>query len=282
MTRIIERREVAPNVHRLIVEAPQIAEKVRPGQFVIVMPDEEGERVPISVAEWDAKAGSIVLFFLEVGVSTMKLARKEKGEDLYAVVGPLGRPATIGKFGTVVLGGGCYGIGAITAIAKAMKEAGNRVIAISEGRSRYLLYNQDTLRRFVDECLEATTDGSAGKKGKVQDVLRDFAKREKVDMAYFVGCTFMMMRCAETAKELGIKTLVALNSLMLDGTGMCGVCRVSVGGKTRFACVDGPEFDGHDVDWLELFQRKAIFVRDEVTAYQFHACRALRRHEGGD
>ncbi|HUL39012.1 MAG TPA: hypothetical protein VLU38_01860, partial [Methanomassiliicoccales archaeon] len=143
MNRIVERTEIAPNVHRMVIEAPQLAQKVKPGQFLIIMADHEGERIPISVADWDAAAGTVTIFFLEVGVSTMKLAQKNTGDDLHAVVGPLGNPAKIAKYGTVVIGGGCYGIGAITNIAKAMKAAGNKVIVITEARSKYLLYNQD-------------------------------------------------------------------------------------------------------------------------------------------
>ena len=283
MTKIIERVEVAPNVHRLVLEAPEIARKVRPGHFVIVMPTEEGERVPLSVAGWDTRSGTITIYFLEVGVSTMKLASKEAGDSVYALVGPLGRPASVGKVGTVILGAGCYGIGAITPIARALKEAGNRLIVISEGRSAYLLYNRDELRGYADEYLEATSDGSVGtSRGKVYDLIESVLSREKVDLAYFIGCTFMMMNCAEATRKSGTKTLVALNSLMLDGTGMCGVCRVSIGGKTKFACVDGPEFDGHQVDWLELFQRKSIYIPEEAMAYQYHKCRAFECKEGVD
>ena len=277
MNRIVERTEIAPNVHRMVIEAPQLAQKVKPGQFLIIMADHEGERIPISVADWDAAAGTVTIFFLEVGVSTMKLAQKNTGDDLHAVVGPLGNPAKIAKYGTVVIGGGCYGIGAITNIAKAMKAAGNKVIVITEARSKYLLYNQDALRGIADDYIEATSDGSTGIKGKVQDVVQYVMYREKIDLAYFIGCTFMMMNCSNATKGKGLRTLVALNTLMLDGTGMCGVCRVNVGGHIKFACVDGPEFDGHQVDWLGVFHRKSMYVQEELLAYQYHTCRALRK-----
>jgi ferredoxin--NADP+ reductase len=260
----------------MVIEAPLLAKKVQPGQFLIIMADEEGERIPISVADWDASAGTITIYFLEVGVSTMKLAQKNAGDGLYAVVGPLGRPAKLAKYGTVVMGGGCYGIGAITSIARALKEMGNRVIVITEARSKYLLYNREALRAIADEYIEATSDGSTGIKGKVQDVVQYVIYREKVDLAYFIGCTFMMMNCSNATKGKGLRTLVALNTLMLDGTGMCGVCRVNVGGQTKFACVDGPEFDGHQIDWLGVFHRKSMYLQEELLAYQYHSCRALR------
>jgi len=279
VNRIIERTELVPNVHKMVIEAPLLAKKVLPGHFLIIMADEEGERIPISVSDWDEKAGTVTIFFLEAGVSTMKLALKNAGDSLHAVVGPLGRPAKIGKYGTVLLGGGCYGIGAITSIARAMKAAGNKIIIITEARSKYLLYNQEVLRPLADNYIETTSDGSSGIKGKVQDVVQYITYQEKVDLAYFIGCTFMMMTCSNATRGKNLRTLVALNSLMLDGTGMCGVCRVTVGGQTKFACVDGPEFDGHQVDWLGVLQRKSMYLQEEMLAYQYHSCRALRPKE---
>ncbi len=275
MNKVIERTELVPNVHKMVIEAPLLSKKVKPGQFIIIMADEKGERIPISVGDWDEKAGTVTIFFLEAGVSTMKLAQKRAGDDLHAVVGPLGHPAKIGKYGTVVLGGGCYGIGGITSIARAMKAAGNKVIVIIEARSKYLLYNQEVLRQIADEYIETTSDGSSGIRGKVQDVVQYITNQKKVDLAYFIGCTFMMMNCSNATKGKHLKTMVSLNALMLDGTGMCGVCRVNIGGQTKFACVDGPEFDGHQVDWLQVFQRKSMYIQEEMLAYQYHTCRAL-------
>jgi len=275
MMRIVAKEEVVPNVHRMVIDAPLIARKVKPGNFIIVMPDEVGERIPLSVSDWDAEKGTVTVFFLEVGVSTMKMAQMSARDELYSVVGPLGKPATLQNWGTVFLGGGCYGIGAIYPIARALKQMGNRVVVAIEARSEYLLYNLEELGSVADELLLGTSDGSAGVKGKVWDIAGTVLERENVNAAYFVGCTFMMMNSSNATKDKGTKAFVALNALMLDGTGMCGCCRVSVDGQTKFACVDGPEFDGHKVDWEELFQRKGMYADKEVVAYQYHTCRAL-------
>jgi NAD(P)H-flavin reductase len=278
--KVLRNAVVVPNIHELVIEAPIIARKVKPGQFVIIIPDETGERVPFTVSDWDPEEGSVTIFFQEVGVSTMKLALMPEGVALASVVGPLGKPAEIGKFGTVLLGGGCYGIGAIYPIARALKEAGNKVIIAIEARSSYLLYNLDGLESVSDRLILCTTDGSSGTTGKVHDVVKMLAEQgEKVDRAHFIGCNFMLLMSCGATKELGIPTRVALNALMVDGTGMCGCCRVSVAGKTKFACVDGPEFDGHEVDWEELFQRNAQYVDDEAMAYQFLSYRGCRQDD---
>ena len=267
MKKIIAKREIVPNVHLLEIEAPLISQKAKAGQFVIVMPDEVGERVPFTISDWDAGRGTITLFFLEVGISTMKMARMSAGDELYAVVGPLGRPATIERYGTVVVGGGCYGIGGILPIARALKDAGNRVITVIEGRSKNLLYNQSALRAVSDVFMEGTSDNAHDEPGKVHAVVPELiASGEKIDAAYFIGCTFMMMLVSEATKEFGIPTMTALNPIMLDGTGMCGACRVTVGGKTVFACVTGPFLDGHQIDWEELMQRRGAYAREEVEA----------------
>lgn len=272
MNKILSIKEIVPNVHELIIEAPEIAAKAKPGQFAIVIPDDVGERIPINIADWSIRDGTVTMYFLEVGVSTMKLARKKAGESI-DFVGPLGKPATIGQYGTVFIGGGCYGIGAIYPIVKALKEAGNRVITVIEARSDYLLYNQKRLRKCSDKFIITTSDGSVGKKGKVKSMLSTLVENgEKIDMAYFVGCTFMMMISSLEANDYGIKSFVYLNPLMVDATGMCGVCRVSVGGKTKFACVDGPEFSGELVDWEELFNRKNQYTLQESLAFH-HKCR---------
>lgn len=271
MYKIVSKSEVVPNVHKLVIDAPDIAEKARPGQFVILMIDEEGERLPFTLSDWDAKNGTITIYFLEVGLSTMDLVRF-KGEELSAVIGPLGKPTPIDKFGTVVLGGGCYGVGGIYPIAKAMKEAGNTVITLIEARSSYLLYNEEELRRVSDRFIVATEDGTKGEKGKVHDVIENLIQEESIDRAYFIGCTFMMMNCLNKTKTHDITTFVALNPIMVDGTGMCGCCRCSVDGKTRFACVDGPIFETKDVDWDQLFKRNATYSQQETMIYQFHSC----------
>jgi len=276
MYELVEKSEVF-NVHKMVVKAPEIAHSIEAGQFVIVMGSENSERIPLTVSDWSTDTGTITLYVLETGMSTLELARMKVGDSLYAVTGPLGSPSEIGNYGTVVFGGGCYGIGAIYPIAKACKEAGNKVICIIEARYRSMFYHEKELHAVSDQVLYATTDGSRGKKGKVEDVITEMLEKGvKIDQAFFIGCTQMLERCSEATRPYNIPTKVALNSIMLDGTGMCGACRVSVGGETRFACVDGPEFDGHKVDWKELNQRKGAYTEQETVAYQSysHGCRA--------
>ncbi|MEA2070109.1 MAG: sulfide/dihydroorotate dehydrogenase-like FAD/NAD-binding protein [Asgard group archaeon] len=280
---IVEKYEEVPNIHHIEIYEPDIAQKAQPGQFVILMSDEVSERVPLSIA--DSSKTTITLYILELGVSSAKIAQMKKGDKFYSVVGPLGKPAQIDTYGTVVLGGGCYGIGAIYPIAKALKEANNRVITIIEARSEYLLYNMDKLQKVSDEFFISTSDGSAGENGHVQDVLDRLIKEGyRFDHAKFIGCTYMMMNCSHITFPYHIPTHVNLNTIMLDGTGMCGCCRVSVGGETKFACVDGPEFDGHKVDWNELMKRKSAYLEEEMITYQKdpHMCQALRTIYVGD
>jgi len=209
----------------------------------------------------------------------------KEGDELYSVAGPLGKPATIQKYGRVILGGGCYGIGAIYPIAKAMKEAGNEVVTILEARSKYLIYFEEELRAVSDEFYISTSDGSMGEKGHVQDVLDKLIKNDqRFDHAKFIGCTYMMMNCSHITAPYKIPTTVSLNTIMLDGTGMCGCCRVSIAGETKFACVDGPEFDGHQVDWKEMMMRKGSYLKEEMISYQTspHICKALVEEMPGE
>ncbi|HUT71401.1 MAG TPA: sulfide/dihydroorotate dehydrogenase-like FAD/NAD-binding protein [Desulfatiglandales bacterium] len=276
MYELVEKSEVF-NVHKMVITAPEIAHSIEAGQFVIVMGSEYGERIPLTVSDWNADAGTITIYFLEVGISTLELARMKVGDSLYAVTGPLGSPSEIRNYGTVVFGGGCYGIGGIYPIAKACKEAGNKVISIIEARYSSMFYHEKELHAVSDQVLYATSDGSRGKKGKIEDVITEMLKNGvKIDQAFFIGCTQMLERCSEATRPYNIPTRVALNSIMLDGTGMCGACRVSIGGETKFACVDGPEFDGHKVDWKELNQRKTAYAEQETVVYQSysHGCRA--------
>jgi len=271
---IIINEEVVPNVHRLVLSAPVIAKRAKPGQFVIVIPDEVGERIPFTLSDWSSENGTITIFYQEAGVSTMKLTRMEPGDIVHTVVGPLGRPSKIENFGTVLLGGGCYGLGAIYPLAKAFKKAGNRVIGLFEARTAYIVYNEEKLREEVDELYIVTADGSRGLKGHVPEALPHILEKEgKIDYAHFIGCTYMMMVSSRGTKEHNIPTIVAMNSLMLDGTGMCGICRVEVDGNTKFACVDGPDFDGHKVNWDMVFARKHAYVAEENMAYQFYKTR---------
>ena len=262
---ILRKNELAPNVHEIVISAPEVAKKALPGQFIILMVDEQSERVPYTLSGWDAEKGTITLVVLEKGQSSRKLVLLDVNDKLAHVVGPLGVPLEIENYGTVALAAGCYGIAAIAPIAKAMKEAGNRVIAISEARSHYLHYYKDKLRDFCDQFIQTTIDGSMGIKGHAIDALtQKLNAGDKIDRVIAVGCPFMMMVTANETRAYGVKTLAALNPIMLDGTGMCGACRVSVGEKMKFACVDGPFFDAHLIDWDELRDRRAAYSAEEI------------------
>ncbi len=267
MFKIKNKHEIAPNVHEVEIEAPAIAKKAKAGQFAIVMVDEKSERVPYTLADWDAEAGTVTLVVQEVGQSSRKLVLCEAGGELAHVVGPLGVPLEVENFGHVVLAGGCYGIGAILCVARAMKQAGNHVSAIIEARSHYLHYFADKLEAAADEVIRTTIDGSEGVRGHAVDVIEQMLKSgEKLDRVIAIGCPFMMMLVGRATEKDAIPTLAALNPIMLDGTGMCGACRCTVGGETRFACVDGPFFDAHKVDWDELWDRKAAYSYDEINS----------------
>jgi len=264
---ITKKREVAPNVHEIVIHAPAVAKKARPGQFIILMVDEKSERVPYTLCDWDREAGTVTLVVQEVGQSSRKLVLLRAGDQVAHLVGPLGVPLEIERFGTVALAAGCYGIGAILGIARAMKAAGNRVIAIVEADSHYLHYFRAELEAAADEFIQTTIDGSENIKGHSIDVVkRKLENGESLDRVIAVGCLFMMMLAGNVTKPFGVKTLVALNPIMLDGTGMCGACRVAVGEQTLFACVDGPFFDAHQVDWSELRDRRVAYSDDEIQA----------------
>jgi NAD(P)H-flavin reductase/Fe-S-cluster-containing dehydrogenase component len=276
---IVEKSEVVPNFHRFKIKAPAIARHAKPGQFIILMPNESSERTPFTLVDWSAEEETITLLIEELGRTTRELADLDEGDSVAHVTGPLGLPLPIEKYGTVVLGGGCYGVGAIYPLARAMKEAGNRVIAVIEACSSYLLHMEDELRAVCDDLRLATKDGSAGTKGGVQEIFVELDRAgPKPDLFVAIGCTFMMRMVSEKTKELGVPLQVALNPIMIDGTGMCGACRVSVDGETQFACVDGPFFDGHAVDWDELFARRRAFVRLEVQAMPQEALEDVDSH----
>lgn len=265
MAKILKRERLVPNIHLLQVHAPEIARKCRPGQFVIIMPDERGERVPLTIADWDTQEGSITTIVLVVGTSTHKLSLLQSGDEVPVFVGPLGRPSEIKKFGTVICAGGCFGIGAIYPVARAMKEAGNRVISLIDVKAHYLLYWEDRIREVSDEVFISARDSFYDCKDYIPQVLKRILKdKKRVDRVFSVGCTYLMYTCAEATRPFGIKTMVALNPIMVDGTGMCGACRVTVDGRTKFACVDGPEFDGHLVEWDQLFSRRKSYFDDEI------------------
>jgi len=271
--RVVEQAMVVPNIHRLTLEAPEVADAARPGNFIIVRAAEDGERVPLTLADWDPKAGTVTSMFVQVGASTGRLARLGAGDEIPTCAGPLGNATEIGRFGTVLLVGGCYGIGSITPIADALARAGNSVVALVEARSSYLLYGEDRLRDLGARVIVVTRDGSQGHKGHVTR-LTEVLEREALrpDRVIAHGCTFQMMQVSEQTRPLGIKTIVSMNPIMIDGTGMCGVCRVTVGGETKFACVDGPEFDGHEVDWEEFLARREGYADEELEPLHRSGC----------
>jgi ferredoxin--NADP+ reductase len=269
MFRIIENKPLVPNLHVLTVAAPEISRAVKPGQFVIVRAEEDGERVPLTVSDWDQEQGTLTLIFSIVGRTTQKLASLPAGEAIPTVVGPLGNPMEIGPFGSVVCVGGCYGIGSIYPIARALKAQGNMVTVVIEARSSYLLYWQEKLKTVSDRLVTVTRDGSRGLRGHVGNLPKIIAGLPApVDRVIINGCNYLMMRGSQESQGLNIKTIVSLNTLMIDGTGMCGVCRVTVGGSTKFACVDGPHFDGHEVNWAELAQRRKAYLSEEVQPFR--------------
>jgi ferredoxin--NADP+ reductase len=274
MFKVVAIRMIAPNVHLLTLEAPEVAAAAAAGQFVMIRPNEEGERIPLTLADWDPDLGTVTLVFLSVGRTTSELALLEPGDTIPTVAGPLGNPTEIEHYGTVLLVGGCYGIAGSYPIAKALRAAGNRVITLIEARSSFLFYWQERLREVSDRLLFLTRDGSEGTCGHIDELPRILEELgEPIDRAYANGCTYIMKRTSDTTKPLGIPTYVALNPIMIDGTGMCGVCRVSVGGRTQFACVDGPDFDGHEVDWDELKQRRGMYAAEEVIPLRSSAAR---------
>lgn len=240
---------------KLVVKAPLIARSRRPGHFVIVIPDAKGERIPLTIADADKERGTITLVVQAVGASTEKICSLEPGQYLHDVVGPLGRATHIEKRGTVVCCGGGVGVAPLLPILKAMKEAGNRVVAILAARTKDLIILESEVRKYADEVIIMTDDGSYGQKGLVTAGLEEVITREKVDLVCTIGPAIMMKFVSLLTKKYEVPTICSLNTIMVDGTGMCGACRVTVGGKMRFVCVDGPEFDAHQVDFDEMLQR---------------------------
>ena len=262
---ILAKAEVAPNTHEIVIYAPEIAAKALAGQFCIAMADHTSERVPYTLCDWDKEAGTITLVVLEKGQSSRKLVLMRAGECLAHVVGPLGIPFDVKNYGTVYLAGGCYGIGAVKPLADALRAAGNRVVTVTESRSHYLAYHAEKLSAASDEFVQTTCDGSNGRKGHALDYIRERLEAgEKIDCVVAVGCPFMMMLTAEATRPFDVKTFAALNPIMLDGTGMCGACRVTVGDATKFACVDGPFFDAHLIDWDEVRDRREAYSAAEI------------------
>lgn len=264
MAKIIEKEELAKGIKRIKIIAPSIAQKVLAGQFVIIRIDEKGERIPLTIADWDKKSGSISLIFQEVGYTTEMLGRLKINDEILDLLGPLGKQTVIEKIGNVICIGGGVGIAEVLPVSKALKEKGNYVIGIIGAKSKDFLILERKMREICDELYIATDDGSYGRKGFVTDILNELlVDCQPINLVYAVGPVPMMKKVCEITRAYNIKTMVSLNPVMVDGTGMCGSCRVSVGGKTYFACVEGPEFDGHLVDFEELEKRLNLFKESE-------------------
>lgn len=264
MAKIINREEMAQGTIILNeIEAPRIAKKAKPGQFVILQAKETGERIPLTMADTNPEKGTITIIYMVVGKSTAAFRDLKIGDEYYALIGPLGMPTHIEKTGKVVCVGGGTGIAVLHPITRALKEAGNHVTTIVGSRSYDLLIMEEQMRKVSDEFFICTDDGSKGHHGFVTDILKKVIEPGDITLAVAIGPIPMMKFCSLITKEKGVKTMVSLNPIMVDGTGMCGCCRVTVGGQTKFACVDGPEFDGHNVDYDELSKRLAAYLEDE-------------------
>jgi ferredoxin/flavodoxin---NADP+ reductase len=271
MSRIIDRRKLTEKIFELVIETPRIARKAQPGQFVVVMAEESGERIPLTIADFDRERGTITLVLMVVGASSLKLSKLQVGESLHAVIGPLGQASEIEKVDTVLMAAGGVGAAPIYPIARAFHELGSRVVTVQAARNKDLLFWTDRLAAVSDQHIIITDDGSSGRKGLITQPLEELLNEDaskRIGCIYAIGPAIMMKFCSISTRPFGVRTVVSLNPVMIDGTGMCGGCRVDVGGKTRFTCVDGPEFDGHLVDWDLLMSRQKIYTKHEECSLQ--------------
>ena len=269
MFQIVETSLLAASVKQFKIAAPEIAKKRKPGQFIVLRINEEGERIPLTIADADPQAGIITLIFQEVGKSTIQLGKLKAGDSISDLIGPLGVPTHIEKFGTVVCIGGGIGIAPVYPIAKAMREAGNAVISIIGARTKDLLILEDEMTRVSNSLKVSTDDGSYGVHGFVSDILQDVIDQgTNINLVVAIGPVPMMRVVCNVTRNKNLKTVVSLNPIMVDATGMCGACRVTVGGRTRFVCVDGPEFDGHEVNFAELVKRQRAYLNQERQAME--------------
>jgi ferredoxin/flavodoxin---NADP+ reductase len=282
MNRVVEKHQLSDDVFRMTFEAPYIAEARKPGQFIIIQLDDNfGERIPLTIADADAEKGTVTIIFQAVGKTTINLAAKNEGDAIANVLGPLGTPTEIEKWGTVVCVGGGIGVAPMHPIVQAVKEAGNKVITIMGARNRDLLILEDEMKRWSDEVIVCTDDGSYGRKDLVTVPLKELCEAGIPDKVFAIGPPIMMKFAAETTRPYKVSTMVSLNTIMVDGTGMCGGCRVTVGDETKFVCVDGPEFDGHLVDFDNMMSRQRAYIDQEKHAKE--ACRiGLNNNTGGN
>ena len=269
--KILALQELGHQIKQVIIHAPEIAEKAKAGQFVILRVDDEGERIPLTLVEWEKPEGTIKLIFQEVGVSTKKLGCLQAQDEILNVAGPLGKPSDIRNYGLAAVVCGGVGTAAAYPIAKALKQAGNTVFTILGARSEELLLLEEEMRQTSDKLYVSTDDGSKGRKGFVSDNLKSLIDQGyQFDVVYAIGPPLMMRATSEVTRPYGIKTIVSLNPIMVDGMGMCGACRVSIGGSTKFACIDGPEFDAHSTNFEELIKRLRVYPPEERLALDFH------------
>jgi ferredoxin--NADP+ reductase len=264
MYEIVTKQELAPNIYLIELAAEDVAKKAKPGQFVILRLDEKGERIPLTIAGIDLEKGTVATAFHSVGRTTKKLAKMKAGDSIMDLSGPLGNPAEIGKFGRVLLVGGGVWCAPLYYVAQALREKGNEVVIVAAGRTQNDMVYEKELKEVSDEFYVATDDGSKGYQGL--SFLKDVLKTQKFDHSIAMGQVVMLQSVTEITKPYSLKTMVTLASIMVDGTGMCGSCRVTVGGETKFACMDGPEFDGHQVDFEELIKRQRIYLPEERMA----------------
>lgn len=260
---ILTNTELVPHIFEMVVHHPRLAAKAQPGHFVIVMAEEDGERIPLTIADFDRDTGTITMIIMAVGTSTRKLVALKAGQDLVAMIGPLGHPSELADFGKVVMVAGGVGTAPIYPIAKALKEMGNHVVSIQGARNKDLLFWTEKLAAVSDEHIITTDDGSAGRKGLVTEPLKEVLESGGVGCVYMIGPAMMMKFASETVRPFGVKAVASLNSVMIDGTGMCGGCRVRVGGEAKFTCVDGPEFDALAIDWDLLLSRQRMYHEEE-------------------
>jgi ferredoxin--NADP+ reductase len=278
---VLYKEVLSDQVKLVVVEAPRVAFKAQPGQFVLVKLDETGERIPLTIADFDPQLGTVTLIFQEVGKSTKKMGMLEVGDGFDSLAGPLGHPTRIQNYGTVVLVAGGVGIAPLFPIVRSLKQSGNKVITILGARSQSLLFWQNRMAQFSDELILCTDDGSFGRKALVTEPLKEIivTNNPKISHIWAIGPAVMMKKVVETTRPYQIPTTVSLNTIMIDGTGMCGGCRVVMSDGAKFVCVDGPEFDGHLVDWENLLSRQSYYRSDEKYAlelWESHACKLER------
>ncbi|MBN1678265.1 MAG: sulfide/dihydroorotate dehydrogenase-like FAD/NAD-binding protein [Candidatus Thermoplasmatota archaeon] len=267
MYEVVKSDKLTPDVIKLEISAPHIAKKAKAGQFIMVTPTEHGERIPLTMADFSPEKGTITIAALEVGKTTRELGKMKAGDKLFSLVGPLGIPTHLHQYGTVVSIGGGIGLALMYPVVRAFRQGGNKTVNIIGARNEKLLIYEDEIKSVSDEFYVCTDDGSKGHKGFVSDILKDLiAKGRKIDLVYAVGPIIMMKVIANITRPHNIKTIVSLNPIMVDGTGMCGSCRVIINGKTKFGCVDGPEFDGHEVDFDNLTARNRRYLPEEQVA----------------